>query len=337
MADKGCFKKGCFGCLAVVVVLIAIPLLLMAMGFVMGAPEKRRESQVLEQILPELPVEPQSVEAEPGAPDPEGPGEGEFTTDYVERPLMPRFVGTPPTGRVELDLDMGDFTVEPGPADGGMRVEADYDTGTYELEERYEEQEDGTWVYQVRFRSKISWFRRLWGDNKVENNIKIIIPRGRPMEIGGKVGVGQSQIELGGLWLTDVELGLGTGEHQLSFSEPLVEPLPRLQVEGSVGEMRFLGIGNASPATTSIESKVGELRVDLTGDWRQDGEVDIQSSVGDCRVTLPDNAHVDIDRASISVGERRFDDLEPGEPLPEDAPTITLRVAGSVGELSIDR
>jgi hypothetical protein len=342
MADKGCFKKGCFGCLGVIVLVVGVPLVLVAMGFVMGAPEKKQENQVLEQALPELPTAPEpAAEEDAGTPlDSTAqigePGAGELVPDYVERPLMPNFLGTPPAGRVELQLEMGDFIVEPGPPDEGLRVEAEYDTGTYELVERYEAADDGTWVYRVRFKSKVSWFRRLWGDNRVQNKVKLIVPRGRPMAVSGRVGMGQSRIELGGLWLTDVDLRLGTGDHELSFDEPVVEPLPRLRIESGVGEMKFRGIGNASPAETSIQSKVGDLRIDLRGDWRQDGTVDVDFSVGDCRVTLPDDVHVDVERAQVSVGERRMRNLEPSEPVPEGAPTVTLRVDSSVGDLRIE-
>ena len=123
----------------------------------------------------------------------------------------------------------------------------------------------------------------------------------------------------------------------MSFAEPVVEPLARLRIESGVGEMKFRGIGNASPAETSIRSKVGDLRVDLRGDWRQDGLVDIDFSVGDCRITLPDKAHVDVDRAQVSVGERRMRNLEPSKPLPEGAPTVTLQANSSVGDLRIER
>jgi hypothetical protein len=329
--DKGCFKKGCFGCAGLVVLGIAIPLVLLAMGFVVGAPEERQENQVLEQNLPELERPEDRDMAEGSAP------EGASVPDFVERPLMPDAVGGPPAGRVILDLEMGDFVIEPGPPGESLRVEAEYDSGSFDLEERYEIQDDGTWTYRLSFENKVAWFQRLWGNQDIDNKVKLIIPRGYPMEIAGRIQVGQSRVELGGLWLTDLDLRTSTGDHRVSFSEPLHQPLPRLRLQSGVGETRFIGLGNASPAKTYIEAKIGELRVDLTGDWRQDGVVDVEFKIGECRVIVPDDVHLKIDRASVSIGERRFRDLETDEMLPEDAPTITLRADSSIGELRIER
>jgi hypothetical protein len=335
--DQGCLKKGCFGCGAGLVLIIAIPLVLLGIGLALGVPKSQQENQVLQQSLPpgeEGATETAATAEEGGSPATSAP-------DFVERPLMPDSLGTPAAGKIILDLEEGDFLVEPGPADlsgEGLRVEADYDSGLFDLQESYEVQDDGTWTYRLSFESKVAWYRRLWvGDQDIRNKVRLIIPRGHPMEISGAIRKGQSRVELGGLWLTEVDLKTTMGDHRVSFSEPLPQPLNWLRLEGGMGEADFRGLGNAGPAKAYIESKMGEMRVDLGGEWRQDSVVDVKFSMGECRIIAPHNVHLKVDRAGVTMGERSLRNLEPSEILPEDAPTLTLRADTSMGELRIER
>ena len=55
------------------------------------------------------------------------------------------------------------------------------------------------------------------------------------------------------------------------------------------------------------KSSSGELFVDLKGAWQDDVEVDVDFSMGEVRVWLPENVRVNVERASVGVGESSID------------------------------
>ncbi len=240
-------------------------------------------------------------------------------------------------GRVVLDLKMGDFSIRPGPADEPIRIDADYDGASFELTEELTQEEDGSWTYHVGFSGQRGWLGLLLGGGRhnVDNRVEIIIPRGQQFDLVGQVGMGEFEADLGGLWVRAVDLELGPGEHFVEFSEPLPYPMQSFRTESSMGSVELRSLGDASPAKVDVDHSMGEVFVDLQGTWQGDVQVDVGFSMGECRVWLPEGVRVEIDRASVGLGESSIDEPRNAD-LPEDAPTLTLRVSGSMGEAEVE-
>lgn len=334
-AKRGCWKTGCLGCVALVILMVGIPLILMVIGLAMGRPEANPGSERLSTELPPLPAPLMSASGEDGSTTTGG------TLDAGEAPLMPDSLQVaseaPAEGSIELDVEMCRFSIEPGPPGSEIRVEADFDTASFALEETYNPESDGTWTYRLRFRDKLGWLRRVTGNSNLSNErVRLIVPRGRPFELKGKMGAGESRIELGGLWLTSVDLDMGVGEHRISFSEPTPQPIDLLRIDGAVGDLQILQAGNASPEQIRVTNSVGGARVDLSGDWKRDAWVDVDCGVGECGLVVPSDVFIEVAEASLGIaGERRLRGLD-RETMPEEgAPTLTLTLSLSVGELVI--
>ena len=323
----GCFKVGCIGCLALVALMVG----LLVFGGVIQMVNQNREPDFQqaqhEQQLPKPPVELEQVTIfDPSEDSPELP---------KVLPL-PQSFSLPPgvnPGTIAIDLSAGEFKIRPGEPGEPVRVEADYDAGSFILEEDLVE-EDGEWSYKVRFRARGGFFGLIQG-KEVDNEITIVIPKGQPIDLVGEVGLGESEIDLGGLWLRQVDLDLGAGEHFIEFSEPTPQPLERFHLESSVGELEVRKLGNASPASVRLEGGIGEIFLDLNGPWRQDADVLTSFRIGEYRLWLPDNAHVELDSAKVAIGERSGSVPERPD-LPEDAPTLKVEVSGAIGELRVD-
>ncbi|MCZ6747162.1 MAG: hypothetical protein O7C74_08115, partial [Acidobacteria bacterium] len=135
----GCFKTGCFGCLGVILLMVVLPLGWAFIEMARGVPETRRETQEFTRVLPNIP----DLAPSAGLSLPEGA------------------LAAVPAGRVYVDFSMARFVIEPGPAGQPIRVEADFDTATYELIEEYQAEGELGWTYRVSFRPKVSWLRRL--------------------------------------------------------------------------------------------------------------------------------------------------------------------------------
>lgn len=311
-------RRGCLGCLAFVGLGVMVVILLLMLPLFLKRPDA---IPVSEEHVPELPPAP----APPPPVPPDSP-----SPEKVTLPVE-AFPGAEEALRLALDLSAGNFRIEPGPPGEPLKVEADYDSGRFKLEQRYDE-EDNT--YHVRFGLRGGIFGYFRGSvEEGASKIRILVPPDRPVALTGKVGVGESRFELGGLWITDIKLDMGVGDHELAVSEPLRAPLKRIEIDASIGETDLRWLGNASPARIELSQSVGEMSVDLRGAWQRDASVEVDVGIGECRVRVPRDVHVQVDRSGVGIGEMRG--LRRRDPAPEGAPTLRLRLSGSIGEIRL--
>ncbi len=321
----GCFKYGCVGCLSVLALVVGLVFLVGAVNIVREPSEPSPVEKLLTQDLPEPPPLPSLEQI--------------AEEDAIEVLPLPDSNQPPPmpdarVGRVVLDLEMGDFVIKPGPAGEPIRVEADFDEASFELREEFHASDDESWTYELSFGAK-SGLSFLFGNTQnVHNKIELIIPRGHPLDIVGEIGLGETEVDLSGLWVRRVDLELGPGDHFIEFRDPLPFPMEGFRVDAAVGSVEVRGLGEASPEWVEVDQSIGELFLDLQGTWQRDATIDVDFGIGECRLWLPEDVHVDIDRASVLIGENAVD--EPPQEPPADAPTLSLNVRSSIGEVDIE-
>ena len=236
-------------------------------------------------------------------------------------------------GRIVLDLNRGNFEIGPGAEGEPLRLEGRYDAGKFDLTESYESYGETGWIYRLGFDQRGTGLQPFVQHGESHNLLRLVVPTGAPIRLEGRVGIGQSHLQLGGLWLTDVDLEVGIGEHRISFDEPLPVPMSRLRLDTSIGVLQVDRLGNASPSDVWIKHSVGETRVDLEGRWRRDAELFISCGIGSCYVDAPGTANLNIERVGVFIGDssapRRTADAIPGKP------TLTLSVSGTIGDVRV--
>lgn len=322
----GCFKYGCVGCLTLLAIGVGLVFLFGAVQLGTGPHEPRPVERRVERDLPAPPRAPLPPEAPmPGEDAPAVP-------DVLPLPETPEI----PIGRVVVDLRMGDFSIRAGPPDQPIRVEADFDDDAFELSENFKYMVSGAWEYEIGFGSRGGFLgQAMRGESTSHNRVEIVIPRGRPVELLGAVALGELDADLSGLWLHRIDLDLGAGDHFFEFREPAPEALESFRLEASVGSVEVRGLGEASPRTVAVSQRIGELFLDLRGGWRNDATVDVDFFIGECRLWVPEDARVDVRRASIRIGEASVPRPRQVE-LPPGAPTLTIDVESTIGEIDVD-
>jgi hypothetical protein len=204
---------------------------------------------------------------------------------------------TPRQGRLVVDVAQGGFTIEPGGAGEGVQVEARYDTSMYALSEDLVET-DSTWVYTLRLRRTTSGLAAIVkqiisGGSGEDNELLVFLPPDMPIALEVTVKQGGFEAELGTCWITTADISYAMGGFNLSFDEPLREPMQRLAVAGSMGGFEAKRLGNASPRTISVATSMGGANLDLRGMWRQDCDLRLESSMGGMEVRLPEGVRVE--------------------------------------------
>lgn len=318
---KGCFKFGCIGCLVIVAGFLALGIGAVVINV---TSESRIESR---EVARELPV----GTAPPGFLGADSPSAAE------ELPLSegaPQPPASFPGGTVDLDLRVGEFEIEPVAAGEPIRIAGEYDVEAFVLEEELVEEGD-SWTYAITFKPRGGLFGlAARSHHQSPANLVLQLPVDRPIALTGEIGIGQTEAELGGLWLTRVDLTLGTGEHNFSFSDPTREPVELLRLEKSIGAMRIRGVGEASPAAAFVSQRLGELDLDLEGGWRTDSEIEVRFGIGECDIDVPSDVRVELGRVNLALGERQVR-LPREDELPEGAPTLTISARSRIGELQI--
>lgn len=325
---RGCWRCGCFGCLALVIGGLVLFVLLGIAQSLRGA--RAPEVEEVESGLA-LPSEEQF---EAWRRSGELGTRAKFSSS--ER-------GTAPSpqpqrvGRVRLDLTVGQYDIRRGEAGEGVRVEGTYEADAFELTESFQEEEGGAWSYRLALEPRGGFLRMLasGGGNDPDNRLTVFLPPDVPFDLSGTWGIGEVDADLGGLWIRDVDLEFGAGEHSVRFSEPTLAALESFRVEKSVGELFVDQLGNASPATAYIEQNFGELRVDLEGDWIGDADLEIRQSLGEIDIDAPNTARIEPQGGGLLLGDRSMN-LEAGKGLPASAPTLRLRASGNLGEIRVD-
>ncbi len=308
VAKRGCFKRGCFGCFAVMGTGLVLLMVWALITVVRGTPEVVRESDQLTHEIPQ----------------------GDWIVPDTSEPLV---IDEGQMGRVILDVSLANFKIIPTPPGTPVRLDAHYNSGSYELKETFASSGELGWTYRLTF-GKRSMFQFFHIDP--DNRLELYLPEGTPIILEGQLGVGESQLELGGLWIESVDLEIGIGDHSIDFDEPLPVPMTRFEIDGSIGELSVRRLGNASPANARIDHSIGELYVDLRGAWKNDSDVFVDSGIGECRVNLPaETIGLELIGTSLMIGESDTRKARGRDEVPAGAPVVRLRASHSLGELRL--
>ncbi|REJ82570.1 MAG: hypothetical protein DWQ36_00940 [Acidobacteria bacterium] len=254
------------------------------------------------------------------------PGELADATNSVAIPtdLAP---GTP-TSQLTLDLSGGSFELRAH--DGAeVEVEGEIDESRYRLEREVTVEDDGSRRVKITFAQRAS--SRFVVDDA--NRVTVLVPRGEPFTLDGEVKMGESELDLGGLFLRGVDLELAMGDHRIAVSEPTRGVMEQFRVASRMGAVRYTGLGNASPLAVEVRHRMGELRLDLEGPWRGDAAIAMRCSMGQCTADVPDDVHSEVD-ARATMGGRTVRLPDTGE-LPPGTPTLHLRARVMMGEVQV--
>jgi hypothetical protein len=212
--------------------------------------------------------------------------------------------------RVEIEMAAGELEVSGGATD---LLEADF---TYNVAELKPEVDFGGGTLSVRTPDADVRGASLWDIEEYRYEWDLRLNDGVPMEMQVTMGAGRSDLRLGALTLTSLDVTRGAGEVMVDLSGP------------------------ASPTKLSVSGGAGDVTVDLSGTWQQDLEATIEGGLGTRTLILPSAVGV---RVHVEVGVGGVDAAgltKEGEYYTNDAygqsdVTLNIEVDGGVGETEL--
>ncbi len=230
---------------------------------------------------------------------------------------------------VILEMEEGRFTVASGPAEEGIRVQADYDEATYRLQKNYD-LEGETPVFRLRFRSTVSLLRRLaqdgsFSDDDVDQNqIDVILPQNVAMKLILRFKKAEAEIHLDGLALTDLVTEFRMGEYSVLLDEPNPVPMRAFVGDFAMGEFEIEGLANFRVRRAKVKGQLGECRIDFRESLLRDTEIGVHWKMGEVNLRVPADAFWDPSSSvTASLGEVTTDR---GRPDQDFDPEVTRRL-----------
>jgi N-terminal domain of toast_rack, DUF2154 len=209
--------------------------------------------------------------------------------------------------RVEIEMAAGELDVSGGAAE---LLDANF---TYNVAELKPEVDFSGSTLSVRTPDvQTIGVDSLWDLNDYRYEWDLRLNDDVPMDMQVNMGAGQSNLQLGTLSLTTLEVTRGAGEVVINLS------------------------GSTSLTRLNVGGGAGAITVDLTGDWQNDLEATIEGGLGMRTLILPANVGV---RVKVEVGVGTVDAAgltKEGEYYTNDAygqsdVTLNIQVEGGVG------
>jgi hypothetical protein len=212
--------------------------------------------------------------------------------------------------RVEIEMAAGELEVSGGAAD---LLEASF---TYNVAELKPEVDYSGGTLSVRTPDVDVRGASLWDLDKYRYEWDLRLNEDVPMEMQVTMGAGRSDLRLGGLTLTRLDVTRGAGEVVVDLS------------------------GSTSLASLDVGGGAGSVTVDLSGAWQNDLQATIEGGLGNRSLILPRDVGV---RVKVEVGVGGVDATgltKEGEYYTNDAygqsdVTLNIEVDGGVGETEL--
>lgn len=244
---------------------------------------------------------------------------------------------------VDIDVEECSFYLESGPMEDGVRVEARYDEATYELTKSYDMEGD-TPVFRLKFRSKISFWRRIAQDGSFDdedfgmNEITVFLPEETPIALRTKVSKAEAEMLFDDLVLTDLVTAGSMGEYSFSMDTPNPVTMESATINLSMGEGTFRGLANLRARSIEVQGGMGEIRIDFGNSLLVDTVLLARMKMGEMSIEVPDDALYDAEsRVKATLGEVS-NGMQRGQRVadPELARRISLDAAVLMGEIRLE-
>ena len=212
---------------------------------------------------------------------------------------------------VEIELGAGELAVSGGAAE---LLEATFTYNVDELEPEATYSDGKLIVNHADVKGGIGTFFDL---DDYRNEWDLHLNEDVPMEMSVDLGAGRSDLALGSLALTRLDINAGAGDVDLDLAGS--QSLDRLD----------LGLG------------AGRVTLNLTGDWQDDLDATIQGGVGEITLRLPRDVgvRVEVDTGIGGVdasGLTKDGDTYTNDAYGESDVTLRIDISGGVGQINLD-
>ncbi|RPJ62254.1 MAG: hypothetical protein EHM23_03985 [Acidobacteria bacterium] len=182
---------------------------------------------------------------------------------------------------VDVDVPIGKLEIEAGTSTDLYEFDLDYNERAFTPEVNFQKR-GSTGMLTFRLSGEGKHVRRM-GKNRLNLRLNPDVP----VVLRIKNGVGESQIDLGGMRIRELSLENGVGETSISMLTPNKISCDRVDIQNGVGALKMIGLGNLACKQLRFQGGVGGSELDFSGDWREEGDIQIEVGVGGVELRVP--------------------------------------------------
>jgi hypothetical protein len=101
------------------------------------------------------------------------------------------------------------------------------------------------------------------------------------------LGAANSDVELGGLRVTNLRVKTGASRAVVRFSQPNPARCEQASIAAGAAEISLLDLGNSRCDEIQFEGGVGKVLLDFGGAWRSSSKVSVKMALGEITLRLP--------------------------------------------------
>ena len=211
---------------------------------------------------------------------------------------------------VEIEMGAGELDVSGGT---GELLEATFTYNVDELDPKATYSDDRLLVQHGDAKGGIGTFLDL---DDFRNEWDLRFNEDVPMEMSIDLGAGRTNLTLGSLALSSLDINAGAGDVDLDLS------------------------GSQSLNQLDYDMGTGKVTLDLTGDWQSDLDAAIRGGVGDLTLKLPSDVgvHIEVDTGIGSIdtsGLSKDGDTYINDVYGESDVTLRINIDGGVGKIDL--
>jgi hypothetical protein len=140
--------------------------------------------------------------------------------------------------------------------------------------------------------TKKNWRGVHKGDDRNWAKATVFLPSGAEIILDYRLKAGETELQLGGLRLKEVNISVWAGQLDVDFETPNLIPMDYLEINAKVGESHLSNLGNARYKEASINGGIGQIEADFSGGVEPDSKAWIDLDIGEATVVLPEDAGV---------------------------------------------
>ena len=129
--------------------------------------------------------------------------------------------------------------------------------------------------------------------------MELELPTGVPMDLELRFGAVEADFDLGGLSMTDLQVETGASETRLDVSRPNPSSMDRADFQVGAAEFTARRLGNLNARRVDVSAGVGDVTLELTGEWPRDAEVRVDMGLGSLQLRFPEGLGVRLRKKSF--------------------------------------
>jgi N-terminal domain of toast_rack, DUF2154 len=238
----------------------------------------------------------------------------------------------------QLEYAAGSLRVTPGDGNELYRMDLSYDGERFVPVSDYDAARSSV---NLGLKSSGNAGVRVSSRHQLQQVASVVLSPRVDLSLELNLGAADTEIELGGLRLSNLELNTGASRTAVAFSRPNAARCRKAAFSAGAAEISITGLGNSRCDEIEFDGGVGSVTLDFGGSWSSSSRAKVTMAMGGLTLRLPRNAGVRI------TMERFLSSFEPAGLVRQDntfvSPNYTkasrhldLDITSAVGDVNVE-